>query len=103
MENDDFPVRLVRIIFHIEGDVLEKLRVPQRLKIAVQRFRAVGIALARKNARLKRVALDSAISVEFNAADDVLRSARFLRLLSPKGLAECEGQQTHNDENSACA
>ena len=46
VKDDDFPVRSLRIILHLQGDVLEKLRVPQRLKIAMQSFGAVGIALA---------------------------------------------------------
>src|SRR6202041_2766909 len=90
MEDDNLPVCLVRIIFHFKSDVLEKLGIPQSLKIAVQCFRIVGVAFTRKDAPLQRIALNPAVPVKFYATDDELRSAGFLRLLSPKGLATGE-------------
>ena len=43
VEHHDFPVRLVGIVFHFEPDVFEELRVPERLKIAANCVRSVGI------------------------------------------------------------
>src|SRR5271154_5763413 len=96
VEDDNFAVRRAGIVFDVQPDVFEKLRVPKRLKIAVQRLHIIGIAHVRKNARLQGGSLQPPVPVKFDARDDVLRTPGFLRLLSPKGLAECHGEQTHN-------
>ena len=67
VEHHDFPIRLVGIVFRFEPDVFEELRVPERLKIAANCVRSVGITHARKDAREQRIALDSAVPVKFDA------------------------------------
>ena len=62
-----FPFGLSGLVLHLEADILKKLRVPQRLKIAAHRIVAVGIARPREDARQQRIALNAAVPDEFNA------------------------------------
>ncbi len=59
-------------IFHPKFYVLEKLCVPQRLKIAAQRIFIVDIAFAAEDACFQRVAAHAAVAKKFDAVDDKL-------------------------------
>ena len=61
-EDDVLVIDAVGRIFDAELYVFEKLRVPQSLEIAAERFFVVGVAFARKDARFQGVAANPAIA-----------------------------------------
>ena len=71
-EDDDLSIGLIGRVLHLQFYVLKKLRVPQRLEVAAQRFFVIGIAGARKNAGLQRVAPDAAVPFEIDSLDEWL-------------------------------
>src|ERR1700676_2524330 len=70
VEDDDFGVGPVRRILDTQLDVFEELRVPQRLKIAAQRFFVVDVALTTEDSGGQRVAADASVAHEIDALDD---------------------------------
>jgi hypothetical protein len=83
VENDDFSVGLIGTVLYFKSNVLEKLGIPQRLKIAAHRLFVIGVTRTRENASEQRIPLNAAISNEFYALDDVLLSPGCL-------LRQCE-------------
>ena len=83
IEDEDFGIRPIRTVFHLEPDILKELRVPKRLKIAAHRFLGVGVARPREDACEQRIALYAAVPHEFYALDHV--RSWVLRLPSPGG------------------
>ncbi len=71
LKNDDFPVGLFPV-FHLQFYVFEKLRVPQRLKVAAQGFFVVRIAHPAEDARLQCVSANPAVAFEVDAFDERL-------------------------------
>src|SRR2546425_7398890 len=71
-EDDDLAVGLVRAVLDAQLHVLEELRIPQRLKIAAQRFFVEDVSIAAENASLQSVAAHAAIADELDSGDDKL-------------------------------
>ena len=69
-KDDVFVIGAVGRVFDAELYVFEKLRVPESLEVAAQRFFIVRIAFAREDARFQRVAADAAVTDEDDAIDD---------------------------------
>src|ERR1700722_16530895 len=69
-ENDVLMIGAVGRIFDAKLYVFEKLRVPEGLEVAAERFLIVRIAFAREDARLQSVAADAAIADKDDAVDD---------------------------------
>src|SRR5690349_15334391 len=88
VENNNFTVGILWIVFHAQLYVFEKLRVPKRLEIAAKRFFVVDVALAAENARLQGVAANTAIAVKLDARNYGLRlpGGRLLRFLNVSGF-----------------
>jgi hypothetical protein len=81
-----FSVRVLRIVLDFEANILEELRIPERLKITVDGFLGKWITSAGKNTSEKRIALNASVSNEINAIDRELRARGRLRSLSPNGM-----------------
>ena len=69
IKNDNFLVGFVGAVLNFQPDVLEILRVPQRMEIATERVFVYRIAGTGKNAGSKRFAANSSIALEFDALD----------------------------------
>ena len=70
VEDDDFGVGAVGTVLHFEANILEILRVPQRLEIAPQARLRCRVAGAGEDPRLQGFAADAPVSVELDAIDD---------------------------------
>ena len=71
-EDDDLAVGLVRAVLDAQLHVLEELGIPQRLKIAAQRFFVEDVCFAAENTGLQCVAAHAAIADELDSGDDKL-------------------------------
>ena len=96
-------------VLHFQANIFEILRVPERLEVAAQALFVVGIARAREDARLQRLAADAAVALELNALDDRLASGparccaprqglRRLRRMQARG-----GQHSRREQHTHCS
>src|ERR1700722_13538961 len=69
-ENDVLMIGAVGRILDAELYVFEKLRVPEGLEVASERFLIIRIAFAREDASLQGVAADASIANKDDAVDE---------------------------------
>src|ERR1700730_12883015 len=83
VENYIFVIGTVGRILDAELHIFEKLRIPERLKIAAQSFFVVGIAVAAEDAGFQRIGADAAVTCKEDAID--YRSGGLGRRLLERG------------------